>query len=250
MHRKIWLLVFVVLWLLVWQGVGLLAAPPQQAELANITFPTDGAVVRGVISVRGNAVHPSFDRFQVAYAQEPVVRNDQWITIGAERREQVVNGELVVWDTNAVPDGSYRLRLRVIRLDGNYSEVEVAQVVVANAQPTETPTPEDPDSPGGQGFQGLPTATPTALPPTPTIVIEVPVDDTPTPRPLTITQALPTPRPDTVSTLPIPTVVLDTAPLKAALLWGAGGMVMIFLTFGLLSALRLFLLGFFERRKR
>ncbi len=222
-------------------GLSAIAAPPKQGELAQITYPADNEVVRGIISVTGSAVHPQFNRFQLSYAAEPVTQNNQWVTIGIERTDQVVNGELAIWDTATVPDGSYSLRLRVIRQDGNYDEIEVHQIVVANAQPTETPTPE-------LLVTRAPTQTPTPLPPTPTIVIEVPFDETPTPRPLTITQELPTPRPANAPILP--KIKMDATPLKSACLIGAGGILALFLLFGFLSAIRLMVLGFAKRTRR
>ena len=224
-----------------WQAT---AAPPnQQAELAIINFPSDNDVVRGVISITGSATHPAFARFQMAYAKEPVASNDAWITIGIERSDQVVNGELAIWDTTTVADGSYSLRLRVIRLDGNYSETEVKQVVVANSQPTEIPTPEaPPETP-------TPTVTPTALPPTETITIDQPQVDTPTPRTLPQSSELPTPRPTGNAGLPIPKIILDTTPLKSSCLWGGGAILLIFLFFGFLSTMRIFILGLIDRSK-
>ncbi len=215
------------------------AAPPAQGELAIIASPTDNDVVRGVVTITGSAVHPAFDRYELAYAVEPVTSNDQWIGIGEVGRQQVVNGELAQWDTTTLPDGSYSLRLRVVRLDGNYTETEVKRVVIANAVPTETPTPS---------ASPTPTVTPTPLPPTPTIVIEIPLD-TPTPRPLTMTEVLPTPKPSGEG-LPIPKVKVDTSPLKSAFMLGAGGMLALFLLFGFLSAIRLVVLGFAKRTKR
>ncbi len=216
------------------------AAPLKQGELAVITAPADNDVVRGVVSIVGSAVHPAFDRYELAYAVEPVTSNDQWVGIGDVGREQVVNGELAQWDTTILPDGSYSLRLRVVRNDGNYAEIEVKHVVIANAVPTETPT---------AAASATPTNTPTPLPPTPTIVIELTVDDTPTPRPLTVTEVLPTPK-STAEGLPIPKVKVDTSPLKSALLLGGGGMLVIFLFFGFLSAVRLVVLGFAKRTGR
>lgn len=215
-------------------------AQAQQAELAFITSPANNEVVRGVISIRGSATHPSFDRFQVAYAREPVSGNNAWVLIGIERRDQVVNGELAIWDTRTVPDGSYSLRLRVVRNDANYTEIETNQIVVANTQPTETPTPSSPPTA---------TITPTPLPATPTIVIEQPIVDTPTPRPLEVVGALPTPRPTNSGTIPIPNVIFDTAPLKSGCLWGGGAMLLLFLLFGFLSAFRTFVMGFADRTR-
>ena len=223
-----------------------LAAPPQQDELNIISYPGNNQVVRGMISVTGSAVHPNFQRYQIAYAVEPVNNNNQWVTIGAEKSEQVVNGELAVWDTTALPDGSYSLRLRVIRLDGNYSEIEVQHIVVANTQPADTPTPEGSPTPATPEAA---TVTPTPLEPTPTILIEVPVE-TATPRPLTVTNTLPTPRPDGGSMIPIPKVSMDTSSIKGSCLAGAGGILALFLFFGFLSAIRLVILGFAKRIRK
>lgn len=236
-RRTIFAVPGIILLLLILPAWGAMAAPPRQGDLAIISYPADNDVVRGLISITGSAVHPSFDRYQLAYVLEPNA-NDQWIGIGPEYREQIVNGELAIWDTTTVPDGSYSLRLRVVRLDGNYTEIEVHHIVVANTQPTETPTPS---------ASATPTVTPTSLPPTPTIVIAVPVDETPTPRPLTSTQVLPTPRSGDESIIPIPKVSLDTSVLKSSCLLGAGGMIALFLLFGFFSAMRLVVLGFAKR---
>ena len=226
-------------------GTATAAPPAQQADLAFIAFPNDNAVVRGVISITGSATHPAFDRFQVAYAVEPVIRNDAWITIGIDRQDQVVNGELAIWDTRTVSDGSYSLRLRVVRVDGNYSEIEIKQIVVANTQPTETPTPIS----NAVAPAAPPTATSTPLPPTPTIIIEQPVVDTPTPRALALVGELPTPRPTNSSVIPLPRVNIDTARFKSGCFWGAGLMLIIFLLFGFLSSMQTFIKGFADRSK-
>jgi hypothetical protein len=235
------LILIILLTISTWQAS---AAPPnQQAALSIINYPGDNEIVRGIISITGSATHPAFDRFQVAYASEPVTRNDAWVTIGIERTDQVVNGELAIWDTTTVPDGSYSLRLRVIRRDGNYSEIEVKQVVVANTQPTATFTPNTPPT------SSVPIATPTPLPPTPTVLIVQPIVDTPTPRSLAQVGELPTPRPTSSGGIPIPDVEVDTAPLKSGCLWGAGLILLIFLFFGFLSAIRIFVMGFVDHTR-
>lgn len=231
---------FILSLLLLLPAATSIAAPPAQGELAIITAPADNEVIRGVVTVAGSAVHPAFDRYELAYAVEPVTSNDQWVGIGELGTQPVVNGELATWDTTNLPDGSYSLRLRVVRNDGNYSEIEVKHVVVANAVPTETPTPS---------ASATPTVTPTPLPPTPTIIIELPVESTATPRALTMTQTLPTPKP-TSEGLPIPKVKVDSSPLKSAFIIGAGGMLALFLLFGFLSAIRLVVMGFAKRTRR
>ncbi len=147
------------------------AAPPSQEGVrAVITSPTDNAVVRGVVNIYGSATHPDFLFYKVEYGREP--KPEQWILIGSLHEEQVLDGLLETWDTTIVPDGSYSLRLSVVRRDYNYIEYFVRGISVANLKPTETPTPT---------ITPTPPAIPTPLPPTPTVFIEQP--PTPTPRP-------------------------------------------------------------------
>lgn len=147
------------------------AIPRPQAAQAAITSPQPFEALRGQVAISGTALHPQFQRYELYFKVEP---GEDWIFIGEAHYEQVSSGVLGYWDTTSLPDGTYSLRLRVVRLDGNYDEAFVRQVLVANTQPTPTPTSE---------ITPTPTLTPTPLPPTPTVVIELPVIPTPTPRP-------------------------------------------------------------------
>jgi hypothetical protein len=254
-RRKLTSFALVFIALLAFSALNVLAAPlAQQAQLIAISYPGNNEIVRGVISITGSAVHPTFQRFQVAYASEPISGNDAWVTVGIERTDPVVNGELAIWDTTRIPDGSYSLRLRVYRQDTNYDEIELKQIVVANTQVTETPTPGINATPGSDGdIVGVPgntpTITPTPLPPTPTILIDQPNVPTSTPRALAVVGELPTPRPTNSSGLPLPTVEVDTAPFLSSCVLGAGGILILFIFFGFLSALRTFVMGFADRTK-
>ncbi len=224
-------LIFVGLTALGWRGA--LAAPPAQGDLALITSPQNNAIIRGQVPILGSATHPQFQFYKVEFAREPVAE-ENWAIIGAIHEEQIIDGQLEAWDTTQVPDGSYTLRLRVVRLDGNYSEYSVVQVVVANAQPTETPT---------LAATPVPTVTPTPLPPTPTIVIEQPALPTSEAAPLpTRITPLPTPSDETAS------FSLDVIPLQTACLYGAGISLGIFLLFGFMAALRNLIYALFGRR--
>ncbi len=240
--KRTWLFILsiaLILATLSWTGV--LAAPPAQGDQAAITSPTNNAVVRGQVPIVGSATHSQFQFYKVEYAREPVV-GDAWTIIGAIHQQQVTNGQLETWDTSQLPDGSYTLRLRVVRQDGNYSEFSVVQIVVANAQPTETPTP------AVTATSKPPTVTPTALPPTPTIVIEQPV--------VTNTQSITATAAVGVTRTPLPTPVsdegggfnLDVAPLQTACLYGAGVGLGIFLLFGFMAALRNLIYALISRR--
>ena len=148
------------------------AAPPMQA-VSVITSPKNLTTVRGNVVIEGSATHPNFWKYEIAFAREPNPSN--WALIGDVHQNTVVNGRLEVWNTVTVPDGTYSLRLRVVRKDGNYDEYYVRQLTVGNKQPTETPTPAETLTPSA------PTVTSTPLPSTPTVVIQQPKKETPSP---------------------------------------------------------------------
>lgn len=233
-----------LLWLT--QIRGTLAAPPRQEgqDTAIITQPGAGAVVQGVVPIIGTATHPEFSFYVIEFSPDP---GDQWQFIG-DGQTQVTNGQLSVWDTATVPDGTYAIRLRVVRIDGNYSEAPIQQVVVSNSQPIPTDTPEAPPTEEGAAPVGPPPPTSTALPPTPTILVEQPIVDTPTPRPVETSQPLEDP--DQPSSF-IPTVTgFSVISLRDACIYGGGLMLSIFFLFGFLAALRTFIQGFIDRMRQ
>lgn len=231
---------------LVGQFSAAIAAPTRQGEdIALITSPANNAVVQGTVEIVGSADHPAFQFYIIEFHPEPVT-NDQWQIIGTIHEAPVLNGVLESWNTTLYPDGSYTLRLRVVRQDGNYSEFFSQQVVIANAQPLPTDTPTITPTPA----QVVPTATPTDLPPTPTIVIDQPIVETPTPRPVVPTSP-PLEDPDETGGRFIPTVSgFSVSPLRDACLYGGGLMLGVFLLFGFFSALRAFVMNFINRRRQ
>ena len=193
------------------------AAPPQQGAV--ITSPQDRDIVRGLLVIKGTATSPSFWKYEVYFAPEPNP-NDQWQLLGLYE-VPVTDGRLETWDTSLVSDGTYSLRLRVVRTDGNYDEYYVRQISVVNVQPTETPTSTP-----------TPAATRTPLPPTPTVIIQQP--PTATPRPTSTPGAAgATPEPEAETGLNI-----TAQGLGKALFYGAGGAMGLFLLMGILIVLR------------
>ncbi len=146
-----------------------------QGAQALITIPKNGDVVRGEVRISGVAVHPQFQRYELYYAPWPPPSGDQgWIFIGEAHYNQQPNGLLGLWDTRPLPDGPYALKLRVVKIDGNYIESPIVRVDVANTRPTPTPTPTVTPTP-----RFTPTPAPT---PTPAVVV-LPEIPTPTPIP-------------------------------------------------------------------
>ncbi|NPA90183.1 MAG: hypothetical protein GXO55_01840 [Chloroflexi bacterium] len=181
----------VILWFIL--IVALIALPAWAQEGKSlITAPKNNETVRGEVRITGTAVHPQFQRYELYYAPWPPPKTDRgWILIGEAHYQQQPNGLLGLWDTRGIPDGTYALKLRVVKVDGNYIDSPIIRVIVANTQPTPTPTPLPPPT-------SLPTQapvkkeTPTPVPtPTPALVA-LPEIPTPTPEPT----STPTPPPE------------------------------------------------------
>jgi hypothetical protein len=108
-----------------------------------ITEPAEEETVSGIVIISGTAVDRSFMRYELAFRQ---LANPDWIVF-AQGDQSVVDGTLAVWDTTVgqetvpvFPDGTYQLRLRVVRTDYNYDEYFVTNIIISNDEPTPTPT--------------------------------------------------------------------------------------------------------------
>lgn len=143
-----------------------------------ISEPQAGDDLSGIVVVRGTATDDAFLRYELAFRN-----NDDWIVF-AEGERPVVGGTLAIWDTTVgqpqgpvFPDGSYELRLRIVRQDYNYDEYFVRNLSLSNSgtptpTPTQTPTAADiapAETPAlsvtGQGTaSGIEVGRPTALP--------------------------------------------------------------------------------------
>lgn len=210
-------------------GLLLLIAMPlgqvvESQSLGQITSPRDRAEVRGLVPIEGSAIFPEFQKYEIHYGPEPNPA-DQWVSIsGSPFTVPVVQGRLGLWDTTIIPDGIYSLRLRLVRMDGNYDDYFVHGIQVLNTQPTDTPTPA-----------ATPTlAEPTDTPqPTATIVIGVPTVASPTPRPTSteVPTALPSDTPEPPMDLPFGNV-------NDAACWGAGATIAVFVGIGLFFVLK------------
>ena len=199
------------------------AGPLMQGGGAVITSPRGPVVVRGSVLISGTAVHGNFDFYKVEYAPGVNPADNQWILIGSTHASPVQNGLLETWHTQGiVPDGTYSLRLLVVKRDGQFDEDIVRQITVANAMPTETPTPSEPRK------TAAPTKTTSPLPPTATIVIVVPVPITPEP---------PTPEPDALPT-PSTSASFSLDKFTSSMLWGGGIALGLFLLVGFAALVR------------
>lgn len=145
----------------------LLAAPYGQDVGVEIVSPGANEVVKGTVSIRGNASIPDFQFYKVEYGvgADP----GQWVVVNDVHITPVEDDVLEVWETTVIPDGPYTLLLTVVEQSGNYREYRVQNVMVANAEvssPTAIPsmTPaESPTATATPPLVVLPTATPVVV---------------------------------------------------------------------------------------
>ena len=194
--------VVVVGWLVV--PVRAFTPTPTPAPVA-ITDPRPHQAVQGQVRVLGITDVTAFQKASLyfGYANDPT---QTWFLIGV-KHIPTHGGLIARWNTTAITDGDYVLRLVVVAANGRHWEATVP-VRVRNYTPVETPTPV---AVGGGTPRPLPTATatPTATPRWPT----------------------PTPLPPNSAQLPPRT-------LKRAGWYGAGALLGLLLAFGLLRRWR------------
>lgn len=102
------------------------------SDTVMITYPEDGAQVKGIITLEGTADTPDFGfyKYELARPGDAV-----WLSLNAGR-QRVKEDELGDWDTSAYPPDEYLLRLVVIDNEGNMLDPCVIRVRVL-------PTPEE-----------------------------------------------------------------------------------------------------------
>ena len=150
---------------------------------SGINTPASGATVSGDVPIIGTAVIDPFQRYELYYKLEPS-GDDAYIYFDGGTN-QVNNGQLAIWRTATLAPGTYSIRLRVVKTDGNYGEFFATGLVV------------------NQGAAPTPTTTPTASEPTPTPIPTATF--TPAPQPTPIVGQVTQPRVEGDIPLPTPT---------------------------------------------
>ena len=153
----------------------LLMIAAQDSPPIAITFPLPGEVLRGEVSITGTTDDPNFLSAQLdfSYASNPT---GTWFAIQAFS-QPIADSALAVWNTTAISDGDYILRLRVNFLDSTTLEITVP-VSIQNDVPFSTPTVEPTPTPDTVEVQ-IPTPFLLAASPPPT----APLRSTPTSLP-------------------------------------------------------------------
>ncbi len=113
-----------------------------------ITSPASGDAVKGEVTIEGTATDPNFWKYELHYGPDPNP-DGAWSDLLAPKGyvdSQVVEGELGKWDTTMVEDGVYILKLRIVRNTGQYDDLLVEGVKVANTGDVEPPADEPADT--------------------------------------------------------------------------------------------------------
>jgi len=119
---------------------GTAAAQAPEGLVAVITAPVDGQQLFGLVNISGSAEDSTaFESYTLEYNDlgDPTA---PWLLVQPRVQQQVKNNVLGTWNTNLVPDGTYRLRLRVFLQDGQVGEFVVSDLKVVNSVPTPVPT--------------------------------------------------------------------------------------------------------------
>jgi hypothetical protein len=124
-----------VLGILLMASVGWPIRAAQTEGHAEISRPTAGDSVSGVVTILGSASSTSFDHYELSFGYDPNP-TDTWFPIGEPVSTQVSFGRLGLWDTTSITDGTYALRLSVTLDDGSVLEdvVEGIQVGIRTAE--------------------------------------------------------------------------------------------------------------------
>ncbi|MGH2605002.1 MAG: hypothetical protein ACRDG5_00285 [Anaerolineales bacterium] len=115
------------------------AAAFQVPGSAEITRPTSGQTISGLVTVEGTADHPEFVRYDLAfaYAEDPT---PTWFIIAEAVEAPVHAGRLGIWDTTGITEGEYDLRLRVWTSAAEPFVAYVRDLRVSQSAPTSTAT--------------------------------------------------------------------------------------------------------------
>ena len=136
-------------------------AAARAQDSSGISSPGPGASINGDVPIIGTATIDPFQKYELHYKQEP--SGDDAYIYFAGGTSPVINGQLGVWQAGGLPPGAYTLRLRVVKVDGNYAEFYIPNITVNQGAGVPSPTATS---------ELTPTATPTFTPaPQPTAVI-------------------------------------------------------------------------------
>lgn len=130
-----------------------------------VNSPLPGQAIQGNVSIQGETNVEGFSRGELSFAYQNDT-TDTWFFI--QSTDAPAKGELFRWDTTAITDGNYSLRLVVTLNDGRQSTVIIPGLRVRNYSPIETETPAPAQNNPALNPQGTPSPSPRIKHSTPT----------------------------------------------------------------------------------
>lgn len=152
------------------------------AQQSGITSPATGGSATGAIPVFGTATIEPFQKYELHYKTQ--AEGDEAYKYFDGGAEQINNGQLGVLQAGGFAPGVYSIRLRVVKLDGNYAEYFAQNVNINQAVQAAVPATTSRMTVGAVG--SIATTTFTA---TPLQLTETPIPTftfTPAPQPTPI----------------------------------------------------------------
>lgn len=106
-----------------------------------IASPQPGETLRGLIQIQGAMDAPNFSSAELAFtfdanASDPAAA---WFPVQTFSQPPA-DSALAAWDTTAVTDGDYTLRLRVFLQDGSFQDALITGLKIRNNEPLSTVT--------------------------------------------------------------------------------------------------------------
>src|SRR5207253_2069420 len=109
-------------------------AQDSNSASVTITSPKDGDSLFGLVTIQGSANQPQMQRYVLEFSSQET-GTDSFFPIAGPISQQVNGGVLGQWNTTAIPDGRYQIRLRLILKDGTVLQQSVKNLHVSNKQP-------------------------------------------------------------------------------------------------------------------
>ncbi len=107
-----------------------------------IKFPQPGAEVRGLIEIQGRMDSPEFESAELAFTYAPSASDPALVWFPIQTFTQpTTNPVIASWDTTAVTDGDYTLRLRVTLKGGATVDAVIENLKIRNNEPLPSPSP-------------------------------------------------------------------------------------------------------------
>ena len=184
----------------------------QDSHPVAISFPAPNDALRGQVNIIGSTDLPNFVSAQLDFSYASSAA-ETWFPLQT-LSQPVFDSPLYTWDTTAITDGSYILRLRVFAGESSVQEVTVPVTVQNDTVP-------------------IPTATPTPAPDEVTVLIPTPFLLAASPTPTELPHPTPSP-------LPGNPVALEQNQIYASLGRGALVILGLFAIAGLIVRFRRF----------